>query len=311
MLLLHDRLLILPLDAEGRIGQHVVELAALEPVARLAVAQRVAEDDVAGFLVLDQHVRAADRPGFVVVLLPIESEVGVFVLGEDEFLGLRQHTAGPAGRVVDGPEDARPVDVLLAGVDEVRHQADDLARREVVAGLFVGLLVEAHHQVLEQVTHLHVVDAVGMQVTSAIALTMVNSRLLEFELLDLVAEFEPLEDAALGGRETVYVGDEVRRNVLRVAEQAPERKRADVVERVLAVRVCRSAQQAVHGVLRRAQCGELGMLLQDRILGRLEDAIQPSQHNHRSMTSGYCGGRYGPRRRLAISQMSLFNCSWV
>ena len=43
VLLLDDLLLILPLDAKGRIREHVVELLAREPVARLAVAERVAE----------------------------------------------------------------------------------------------------------------------------------------------------------------------------------------------------------------------------------------------------------------------------
>ena len=66
--------------------------------------------------------------------------------------------------------------------------------REVVARLLVGLLVEAHHQMLEEVAHLEVVDAVGCRSISAIALTIGEEPVAGVELLDLVLELEPLED---------------------------------------------------------------------------------------------------------------------
>ena len=89
MLLLDDRFLVLPLHAKRRVGEQVVELLALETVACLAVAQRVAKHDAARVLVLYEHVRAADSPGLVIVLLPEEGEVGLTILIKDEFLGLR------------------------------------------------------------------------------------------------------------------------------------------------------------------------------------------------------------------------------
>ncbi len=126
---------------------------------------------------------------------PKRARLARLVLVEDELLGLRQHAAGAAGRVVDRAVDARLVDVLLAGVDEVRHQADDLARREVVAGLLVGLFVEPHHQMLEQVAHLEVVDAVRVQIDVGHRLDDGEQAVAGVELLDLVAELEALEDA--------------------------------------------------------------------------------------------------------------------
>jgi hypothetical protein len=67
-------LLILPFHTERRIGEHVVELAAGKAIACFAVAERVAEDDMVGLLVHDEHVRAAGRPAFVIVILPVQAE---------------------------------------------------------------------------------------------------------------------------------------------------------------------------------------------------------------------------------------------
>ena len=53
---LDNSLLVLPLNAEGRIGQEVVKLLPLKPVTGLAVAERVSKHDVIGILVFDQHV---------------------------------------------------------------------------------------------------------------------------------------------------------------------------------------------------------------------------------------------------------------
>lgn len=57
---------LLPLDAEGRIGQHVVEALARQTV----VGECIAEEDVAQVLALDQQVGLADRVGLGVALLP-------------------------------------------------------------------------------------------------------------------------------------------------------------------------------------------------------------------------------------------------
>ncbi len=59
---------------------------------------------------------------------PNRARVGLTVLIEDEFLGFRQHPPGAAGGVVNGAENAWRVDILLTGVDQIGHQADDLAR---------------------------------------------------------------------------------------------------------------------------------------------------------------------------------------
>ena len=65
-----DRVLpILPFDPEGRVGHQAVKAFAFETVPTLAVAEGVAEESGGGVLVLDEHVRTADRPELVVVFL--------------------------------------------------------------------------------------------------------------------------------------------------------------------------------------------------------------------------------------------------
>jgi hypothetical protein len=177
-------------------------------------------------LVLDEHVRAADGPGLVVVLLAVKRELRAFVLGDDQLLGFGEHAASAAGGIVGGAVDAGFVDVLLASVDEVRHQANDLAGREVIAGLLVSLFVEAHHQMLEQVAPLQVVDPAGVQI-------------------DL-------------------------------------------------------------GHLLRFQCLPP---LQNGILGRLSDAVEPPQNDHWKHDQAILRGPVRPLSRFAISQMLAFSSS--
>lgn len=61
---------LLPFDPERRIGQHVVELLPHQAVIR----QRVAVNDVADVLPLDQQVRFANRVGLAVQLLPVHHQ---------------------------------------------------------------------------------------------------------------------------------------------------------------------------------------------------------------------------------------------
>ena len=99
-LLLDVAALLLPLHAEGGIGEHVVEGPPSAPVVVLEGVPRegVPEADVVVVLALDEHVGLADRPRLVVPVLPEEVEVRFRVEGVDVLLGHREHSAGAAGR---------------------------------------------------------------------------------------------------------------------------------------------------------------------------------------------------------------------
>ena len=153
-----------PVHAERRVGDAVVEALAPVPV----LGERVAVDDVAGVLALDEHVGQADRVGLGVELLAVEAHDGLAVEAVDLVLGLGEHAAGAAGAVEDGADGAGLAQHLLVAVEqEVDHQLDDLARGEVLAGGLVGRLGEAADQLLEDGAHVGVRDAGGMQVDVA------------------------------------------------------------------------------------------------------------------------------------------------
>ena len=115
MLFFDELLLLLPLNAEGRVGEHVIEGdpaalgIALERVSREAVA----EPDVVGVLALDQHVGFADRPGLVVPVLAEQQRVGLGIQVANVFFRYRQHAAGAAGRIEDRLHDVAAPQILL------------------------------------------------------------------------------------------------------------------------------------------------------------------------------------------------------
>ena len=159
-------LLLLPLDPEGWVRQHVVERRGpAVPAAAVAVfGECVAEDDVVGVVALYEHVGLADGPSFAVPVLAVENGVRFAVVVAQVLLGHGQHAAGPAGGVIDRLDDVALAQVRFRRQQQVHHQLDDLARGEVLAGLFVGLLRSDADQFLEDIPHLHVVDPLRRQV---------------------------------------------------------------------------------------------------------------------------------------------------
>ena len=150
-----------PAFAVGRVGQHEVEALAREFVGR----QRGADLDVLGVVALDHHVGFADGVGLVVDFLAVKIDVapgGDGALGLlDVVLGLGQHPAAAAGRVVDGHHRGQLAADRVE--DEVGHQVDDLPRGEVLPGFLVVLFVELADQLFKDIAHAEVRQA-GHQV---------------------------------------------------------------------------------------------------------------------------------------------------
>ncbi len=154
----------LPLHAERRIGQHIVELVA----RKVVIGETVAEGDVLDVLALDHHVRPADGIGLGIVVLAEDFQAGVGVKLADIIFGDGQHAAGSAGRVIKSLHDALGGEnVAVRHEKEIHHQTDDLTRGEVIAGLLVRRLVEAPDKLLEDIAHLDVRDDVRMQIDIA------------------------------------------------------------------------------------------------------------------------------------------------
>lgn len=110
-----EALLLLPFHAEGRVRQHIVEGEALAFLVAVeaVLGEGVAQDDVVGVGTLDEHVRLADCPGFVVPVLPEQNRVGLAVQACDVGGGLRQHAARATGGVVDRLDDVAAAQILF------------------------------------------------------------------------------------------------------------------------------------------------------------------------------------------------------
>jgi len=161
---LHVRVLGLPVRAERRVGDPVMEVVGGVPVA----GERVAAHDLRRVLPANEHVGQADRVGLLVDLLAEEVHLGVGVERLDVRLGLGEHPAGAARAVVDRADRRGASERVLVGADQqVDHQPHHLARGEVRAGLIVGGLGELADELLERVAHLQVADPLRVQVDLA------------------------------------------------------------------------------------------------------------------------------------------------
>ncbi len=266
-----EALLRLPLHAEGRVGKQVVE-------ARAGVAvggEAVAEGDVLEVLALHHQVAAADGVGLGVVLLAVALEARLRVELAQVVLGDGEHAAGAAGGVAEGAHDAGLGERLAVGLEEeVDHQADDLARREVVAGRLVGGLAELPDQLLEDVAHLDVAHRVGVQVDLGELLDHQVEAVGLVELLDLGLEAEVLDDLARARAEAGDVVLQVGRDVGGVVGELGEVEAAGVVE------------------------GLLGDVVEDRL-----EVLDwpPLRLSYLASTSALVGSRTQSRRRRTVS----------
>ena len=148
-----------------------------------------------------------------------------------------------------------------------------------------------------------------MQIDLGHRLNDVVEAIARVELLDLLAELELLEDAPDRFGEAVDVGDEIRRDVLAVAEQFLERVGADVVERLLAVLVDYPGQQARDGVLGRIRGDEPLVLREHGLLGRLQHAIEAAQHDHRKHDEAVL--RWSVRSAQAVRDFPNRGCNRI
>jgi hypothetical protein len=123
---------------------------------------------------------------------------------------------------------------------EVGHEADDIARGEVLTGLLVVLLVEAPEQLLEDGAHGVVVDAreavlwlwmrAEVDLGAGELLDEEAEALLAVEVLQVATDTEAIKDLAHVGREAVEVVDEVRVDIGRVVDEPLQCELRGVVE---------------------------------------------------------------------------------
>ena len=113
--------------------------------------------------------------------------------------------------------------VLLRRKQQVDHQLDDFARREVFPCFFIGLFRADPDQLFKHIAHLHS-RLVGRQVGKAQIeggelLDDLEQQVLFGHLADLLTKLEVIKDGADVGRVAVDVAVEVGREVAGVVQQ--------------------------------------------------------------------------------------------
>ena len=205
------------------------------------------------------------------MVLAVQDGVGVAVVFAKVLVGPGEHAARPAGGVVDGLHHVAAPEVRLRREEQADHQPDDLAGREVLSRLLVRLLGADPDQLLEDVAHLDVVDAVWRQVHSGEPLDDLEQQVLLVHACDLLAEGATLHDLAHVGGEVADVGAEVLCQVVRVVEQPLEVEPGRVVERPAR----RLLKEALAHVL--VPAGIPGVGVKHRLLRLLQHAVEAPQ----------------------------------
>ena len=264
---LHGLLLPLPVDAEGRVGDDVLEGEAGE----LVLGQGITEPHVVGVAAADHHVGLGDGEGGGVELLPEAGHFDVAVQLVDALLHAAEHLAGAHGHIVDG--HAAGVEVGV-GQQNVGHQVDDVPAGEVRSGLLAETLGEPPHEVLEDVAAVHGADLVRAEVA------LLGAELLDDEVegvaldhpLDDVVEVELRQHILRVGRETGQVIPEVGLDVVRVSQQGLKGEAAGVVELVAGGLL----QKAVDDL----QPLDFFVSVQHRLMGGQQAVVEPLYHRH-------------------------------
>ena len=263
----HRLLLPLPVDAEGRVGDNVLEG---EP-GELILRQSITEPHIVGVAAPDHHVRLGDGKGGGVELLPKAGHLNVAVQLMDALFHAAEHLAGSHGHIVNG--HAAGVKVGF-GQQQVGHQVDDIPAGEVCSGFLAKALGEPPHQVLEDVAAVHGTDLVRAKIA------LLRAELLDNEV-EGVALYHPLDDVVkvefcqhvlCVGRKAGQVIPEVGLNVVRVCQQGLEGKAAGVVELVTGGFL----QKAVDDL----QLFHLFVGVQHCLMGGQQTVVEPLHHGH-------------------------------
>ena len=266
---LHRLLLPLPVDAERRVGDDVLEGVAGE----LILGQGVTEAHVVGIATPDHHVRLGNGEGGGVELLPEAGDADLRVQLMDALLHAGEHLAGAHGHVVHG--DVAAAAQIRVAQQKVGHEIHHVPAGEVGSRFLAEGLGKAAHQILEDIAAVHRRDPIRPQVTlGGIELTdhQVQGVALHHAADDGV-EVELGKHVLDVGREARQIVPEVCLDVLRVGEQGVKGELADVVKLIAA---CLGEKAVLHG-----EVFDLFVFRQHRVMRGQQAVMKALDHRHR------------------------------
>ena len=264
---LHRLLLPFPVNAEGRVGDDVLEGESGELILR----QSVTKPHIVGVAAPDHHVRLGDGKGGGVELLPEAGHLNVAVQLVDALLHAAEHLAGAHSHIVNGHTTGVEVGF---GQQQVGHQVDNVPAGEVGSGLLAKALGEPPHQVLKDIAAVHGADLVRAKIA------LLGAELLDNEIegvalhhpLDDVVKVELCQHVLCVGRKAGQVIPEVGLNVVRVCQQGLEGEPAGVVKLVAGGLL----QKAVDDL----QLFHLFVGVQHCLMGGQQAVVEPLHHGH-------------------------------
>ena len=205
--ILDKALLLFPLHAEWRIGQHIIKSG----FGKTVIFKGAVGFDVIRIFTFDEHVRTADGISFVVPVLPEEMRLGITIEVADVLLCHRKHASRAAGRVVNRLDHMALAQVSFRRKQQIDHQFNYFARCEVLSGLLIGLFSSDPDNLFEHITHLHVVNLLRRQVDiiGCKFLDDIEEQVLLIHPVDLDAKVKLLEYLPHIGRKCVDVAVQV------------------------------------------------------------------------------------------------------
>ena len=272
----HLRFLTLPVNAEGRIRDHIVKFIAAERI----IAQGITVFHAGCVAALDQHICLGNRISFGVELLSKAGQGGILANILQALSQAAQHLRSAHGHIIGRFGAALGSDFLLFGGNEqLGHQVNNVPAGEVGTSLFVVGFGEFADQLFKNVAHVGGGDFLrGHIALAGIELLQgdVEDTALDHQL-DGIVKVEVLNDVLDIGGKTLKIGFKVALHVVRLCHQPCKIEVAGVVEVV--------AGNAAEDAVTRSTLDVLRIQLlchgDHSILGRLQGIVKTLQNRHR------------------------------
>ena len=133
MLLFHIRCLTLPVDAEGWVGDAVIEGVS----RKLIIVQRIAKLHIVGIAATNEHIRLSNAEGERINFLSIADDLRLGIQSLDSFLHTGKHLACAHSHVVHGFGGSFWVGEVCLHRQHIAHQINDVAAGEMGSGLLI------------------------------------------------------------------------------------------------------------------------------------------------------------------------------
>jgi hypothetical protein len=183
------------------------------------IGKGVTRLDVRHILPLDEHVCFADGVGLIIQLLAECREPRLGIMLMHPFPRDRKHSARTGCRVINCPDHAGFREhIIVFGEDQVDHEPDDLAGREVFAGRLVGEFGELADELLEDGTHIGVAHLVRVQVDLAELFRDKVEQVGVGKPINLCFQLEAGEDVFHVRGEAVQVRRQIGSDIILVAD---------------------------------------------------------------------------------------------